>query len=177
QAQHRVVQQERLRALGEMASGVAHDFNNALGVVLGFSEILLDQPSDLDDKTLTTKYLQFINTAAKDGTRIVSRLKEFYRRREENEVFRPVQIGPVVEQAVALTKPRWKGQAEASGRSIRVETSLKKTATFLGNESDLRELLTNLIFNAVDAMPEGGTITIKTDQEKDSVVLTLADTG
>ncbi|HZU99475.1 MAG TPA: ATP-binding protein [Planctomycetota bacterium] len=178
QAQNTVVQQERLRALGQMASGIAHDFNNALAPILGFSELLLDRgAADLASDVDVQKYLQFINTSAKDGARIVSRLKEFYRHREQNEVFQPVRLNQVVEQTVALTQPKWKGQAEASGRSIRVETSLNKTRTFPGNESDLREVLTNLIFNAVDAMPQGGTITLRTDEEKEHITLRVSDTG
>jgi len=92
----------------------------------------------------------------------VSRLREFYRKREEGETYRPLSLNQMVEQAVALTRPRWRDEALGSGRTILVEADMRPIPKILGSESELRELLTNLIFNAVDAMPEGGNIRIRT---------------
>jgi len=175
--QQQVLQQERLRALGEMASGIAHDFNNALSPVLGFSELLLDLPENLDDNEKVTRYLRMINTAALDAANVVRRLREFYRSREENEILLPVNLNQLVEQAVSLTQPRWKDQALASGITIRVETDLNQLPLVGGNEAEIREVLTNLIFNAVDAMPQGGTITLRTRPDDAHVVLEISDTG
>ena len=175
--QQRVIQQERLGALGTMASGIAHDFNNALAAILGFSELLLYRPDCLNDKEKAHRYIEMMNTAAKDAGDVVNRLREFYRHREEGEVFVPVDINRLVEDAVSLTEPKWKAQAEASGISIAVEKDLQKIPTIAGNAANLREMLTNLIFNAVDAMPRGGTITIRTRRDNDQVVLEIGDTG
>jgi signal transduction histidine kinase len=162
QAQQQVIQQERLRALGQMASGIAHDFNNALSPILGFSELLLTVPENLDDREKATRYLRTIHTAAQDAANVVSRLREFYRHREKGEFFQPVHLNRLVEQTISLTQPRWKDQAQAEGRTVDIRTDLKPVPFVAGNEAELREVLTNLIFNAVDAMPEGGTITIRT---------------
>ena len=175
--QQQVLQQERLRALGQMASGIAHDFNNALSPLLGFSELLLDRPEFLDNKEKVMRYLEAINTAAKDAAAVVRRLREFYRLRGQEEAFAPVNLNQVVEQAVMLTQPRWKDQALASGITIRTEAALEAVPAVGGNEAELREVLTNLILNAVDAMPAGGTITIRTGADGDQVLLEVKDTG
>ncbi|HEY4719694.1 MAG TPA: ATP-binding protein [Candidatus Methylomirabilis sp.] len=175
--QQHVLQQERLRALGQMASGIAHDFNNALSPVLGFSELLLDRPELLENKEKVTQYLRMMNTSAQDAASAVRRLREFYRSREVDELLLPVQLNPLVEQAIMLTQPRWKDQASARGVSIRVTTDLPPVPLVAGNEAEIREVLTNLIFNAVDAMPEGGTINLRTSADGDHVVLEVCDTG
>ncbi|HUI07315.1 MAG TPA: PAS domain S-box protein [Verrucomicrobiae bacterium] len=176
-AEQQIIQQERLGALGTMASGIAHDFNNALAAILGFSELLLYKPDCLDDREKARRYIEMMNTAAQDAGDVVNRLREFYRHREEGEVFIPVDINRLVEDATSLTEPKWKAQAEASGVSITVQHDLQEVPRVAGNAANLREMLTNLIFNAVDAMPHGGTITIRTRRDDDHVVLEVADTG
>jgi len=176
-AHDQVVQQERLRALGTMASGIAHDFNNALAAILGFTELLCNRPENLADTKKTLRYLQMMNTAAQDAGVVVNRLREFYRQREEGEVFAPVDLNKLIDQAVSLTQPKWKNQAEAKGIAIRVVTELGQIPNAVGSEADLREALTNLIFNSVDAMPEGGTITVRTRTAHSRVILEVADTG
>ena len=175
--QNQVIRQERLRALGQMASGIAHDFNNSLMPVMGFAELLLAHPAILDDKKKATGYLEMIRTAAKDAASIVSRLREFYRTNENSDVFTPVNLQALSRQAVSLTEPKWKGQAQASGAEIHLVEELGDVPPISGDESALREVLTNLIFNAVDAMPHGGTITLRTRREGDRAVLEVADTG
>jgi signal transduction histidine kinase len=88
-SRQQVIQQERLRALGEMASGVAHDFNNALAPIVGFSNLLLRRPADLDDRKKLTRYLELIHTAGQDASHVVRRLREFYRQRDDTESFLP----------------------------------------------------------------------------------------
>ena len=116
--QAQVIQQERLRALGEMASGIAHDFNNALMPILGFSELLLGMPDILDDRKKATTYLQTINRGARDAGNVVRRLREFYRSREDDEEFLPVNLAQLVGQIVDLTQPKWKDQAQARGATV-----------------------------------------------------------
>ncbi len=176
-AQQQAIQQENLRALGTMASGIAHDFNNSLTAILGGSELLLSRPEYLNDKEKTRSYIEMMNTAAQDAGNVVNRLREFYRHREEREVFIPVNLSDVVVQAVALTQPKWKAEAEARGVSVNVHTDLQQVPLITGNDANLREVLTNLIFNAVDAMPHGGTITIRTYRDDGHVVLKIGDTG
>ncbi|MEE9247183.1 MAG: response regulator, partial [Dehalococcoidia bacterium] len=160
--QQQFVQQERLRALGQMASGIAHDFNNALSPILGFSNLLLTRPEALEDRQTVTRYLHMINMAAQDGAAVVRRMREFYRNRDESETFALVNIDELVEEAILLTQPSWKEEAQAKGVGISVQTDLQGVPPLSGSQSQLREVLTNLILNAVGAMPEGGTITIRT---------------
>ncbi|HXI19210.1 MAG TPA: ATP-binding protein, partial [Chloroflexota bacterium] len=176
-AQQRLVQQERLRALGEMAAGIAHDLNNALSPVVGFSDLLLSAPHALTDPDRVQTYLGLIRTGAQDAAGVVARLREFYRPREGGDVLVPVDLAVIVEQAVALTAPKWKDQAQSLGRTIHVETDLAPVSPAAGVEAELRELLTNLIFNAADALPRGGTVTVRTRQRDGQGVLEVAGTG
>ncbi len=177
QMQQNIVQQERLRALGQMASGIAHDFNNELAMIVGFCELLLNRPEFLSNPEKARSYLQMIRAAAGDATDVVDRLREFYRHRDEAEVPQAVNLNRVVEQAVLLTQPKWKYQAQAKGVTIEVATELEITTPVLGNASELREALTNLILNAVDALPVGGTLTIRTALCEGYAVLQVSDTG
>jgi signal transduction histidine kinase/ActR/RegA family two-component response regulator len=159
QTQQSVVQQERLRALGQMASGIAHDVNNALSPVLAFADMVIRKEPDIS--AASRKNLEHIKTAAEDIAHIVERMSEFYRRREENQRLRLVNLNRLVEQVVELTRPRWQDMVQNQGIVIRVETMLDESVPQLyANESELRETLTNLILNSVDAMPKGGTITL-----------------
>jgi signal transduction histidine kinase/ActR/RegA family two-component response regulator len=182
--QRHIIEQERLNAVGKMASGLAHDFNNALVPISGYAEMLLEHQGILLDQAKATKYLKLIMTGVEDAASVVSRLREFYRKREEGETYRPLSLNQMVEQAVALTRPRWRDEALGSGRTILVEADMRPVPRILGSESELRELLTNLIFNAVDAMPEGGTIRIRTGLREAAsgdaapqVFLEVSDTG
>jgi PAS domain S-box-containing protein len=177
QAQSRLIQQERLRALGEMASGIAHDFNNALAPILGYSELLLARPQLREDQATTTDYLKLINTGARDAAGVVRRLREFYRQREAHEAHEPVYLHELVEEAVHLTQPRWRDQAQASGRQIQVLTHRPPVPAIDGDAAELREVLTNLIFNAVDALPVGGTIRVDTAVGADRVFVAVSDSG
>jgi signal transduction histidine kinase len=176
-SQRQVVQQERFRAFGEMAGGVVHDFNNALMSIIGYSELLLQDATLADDRDLLRQYLQTMNTAGRDASHVVSRLRDFYRPREESDVFTAVELNRIIEEVVPLTKPKWHDHALETGRAIRLELELQKVLPVLGNGSELREVFTNLIFNAVDAMPEGGTITLRSETLADTVKIEIADTG
>ncbi len=175
--QQQVIQQERLRALGQMASGIAHDFNNALMPISGFSELLLTNPDALRNKEDALEYLGMINTAARDAGTVVGRLREFYRPNQGEDVFGAVMLNRVVKQAVTLTQPKWKDQAQANGAEVAVRVQLDDRQPVTADESALRELLTNLIFNAVDAMPEGGRLNLHTYCEPDCGVIEVVDSG
>ena len=174
--QDTVVKQERLSALGMMAGGIAHDFNNALTMVLGYGELLL--PSLLQSgPEREIAYLRHMIAAAQDATQVVSRLREFYRPATCNDVRVPVDLNEIAQQAVALTAPKWKGKCRAEGVQIEVDTDLHATALIGGNAAELREVLTNLIFNAVDAMPNGGGIRVSTSMKDGRVTVAVADSG
>ncbi len=176
QSQEQIIKNERLRALGQMASGITHDFNNALTPILGYSDLLLNGPGILDDKNATINMLKDIRTAAVDAAQTVRRLSEFYAPAKKTER-KPVEVAGLIETTVGMTRPLWKEEMAAKNVSISVTTRLENAGNVFGNESQLREMLTNLIFNAVDAMPKGGTLTISTKHEDTFVVIEVTDTG
>jgi len=156
-----VVQQERLRALGQMASGVAHDVNNALSPIVAYSELLLATQTDLPGPT--RQYLQIIRQSGEDVSHIVARMREFYRRRADTEELAEVDINQVIEEVIELTRPRWRDISQRQAVSIQIQRELEpKLPLLLCDPGDLREALINLIFNAVDALPQGGIITLVT---------------
>jgi signal transduction histidine kinase len=169
---------QRLSAVGTMASGIAHDFNNALMLIMGSGEILL---SDAQRKRLTKEnavpLLNDILTAARDAATLVGQLRKFSRTGETGEAHQPINLNSLLEQAVSFTKPKWDAQAFGEGRQIHVELDLQEIPVILGDAARLRDAITNLIFNAVDAMPKGGTITLRTRAEEKYVLLEVSDTG
>src|SRR5437867_8436475 len=160
QTQQAVMQHERLRALGQMASGIAHDINNALSPVSGFAELLLRSEKNLSETA--HRYLNHIKTASDDVAHIVTRLRDFYRKREEHQPLLPVNLNQLTLQVIELTRPRWRDISQHRGISVDVKLDFDANLPeVIGTESELREALTNLVFNAVDAMPGGGIITIR----------------
>ena len=161
QTQQTVMQHERLKALGQMASGIAHDVNNALSPVVGFADLLGRAEPGLSENG--KKYLQYIKTAGEDIAHIVARLREFYRRRADREELLPLNLNNVIRQVVDMTRPRWRDIPQNRGIMVEVLTQLEENLPeFAGIESEVREALTNLMLNAVDALPGGGKITIQT---------------
>jgi signal transduction histidine kinase/ActR/RegA family two-component response regulator/uncharacterized membrane protein affecting hemolysin expression len=161
QSQHTVLQQERLRALGQMASGIAHDINNAISPVALYTESLLEREPDLSARA--RGYLTTIQRAIEDVASTVARMREFYRPRESQLLLARLSVNTLVQQAVELTRPRWSAVPQQKGISIDLQLNLEpKTVEIMGADGEIRDALTNLIFNAVDAMPEGGIITVRT---------------
>jgi len=176
QAQDQIIQTEKLKALGEMASGVAHDFNNVLAVILGNIQLLIHQLDYLRPEDIREQ-LKIIERSAKDGAETVRRIQEFTGKRRDKE-FITLSINDIIKEVVVITQPRWKDQAQKKGIQIQLLTQLNDIPLILGNPSELREVLTNIIFNAVDAMPQGGTITISSQpQTEDWVEIRISDTG
>ncbi len=175
--QERIVEHERLRAVGMMASGIAHDFNNLLQPILGYTELLLACPADWESEEIMRESLGAIHIAAEDASDVVNRLQEFYRNHRKGREHRPIDLDWLAEQAIMLTRPRWKIQSQAEGIKIDIEKDIENGYKIMGRASELREALTNLILNAADALPEGGTITVRTRRDGESVVLQVSDTG
>jgi signal transduction histidine kinase/ActR/RegA family two-component response regulator len=180
QSQGAVLQQERLRALGQMASGVAHDINNAISPVAIYAESLLDREPGLSDRVRQslTVILQCIQDVA--GT--VSRMRDFYRKREAQIVLARVDLNQLAQGVIELTRSRWKDVPQERGIVIDVRTELSQgLPPVMGAENEIRDALTNLILNAVDAMPDGGALTVRTrlgeNPSKPVLYLEVTDTG
>jgi len=181
--QHAVLQQERLRALGQMASGIAHDINNAISPASLYVESILARAPGLDDRTRSQ--LETVQRAIGDVAQTVSRMGEFYRQRETKAILVPVNVNVVLSQMPDLTRARWSDLAQARGAAIEMVVEEAPGApTILANESELREALINLIFNAADALPGGGKITLRARQsggdgsgESRSVIIEVSDDG
>ncbi|HET7771764.1 MAG TPA: ATP-binding protein, partial [Chloroflexota bacterium] len=140
------------------------------------AELLLETPGALHDEGRVRAQLELIRDGASDAANVVRRLRDFYRPRD-SEDFAPVDLAEVIEKTVALTRPRWRDQALAEGRTIEVEVHSDPVPEVLGDEAELREALTNLIFNAVDAMPRGGALGVAVREAGNAVRLEVADTG
>lgn len=160
QSQDAVMQQERLRALGQMASGVAHDINNAITAATLYTESLLEQETNLSPGG--REDLQTIQRAIEDVSHTVSQLGDFYRRREPALELQPIRLNDLLGQAVDLTRARWSDMPQRRGVVIRMQLDLAADLpVVMGVESEIREALINLVFNAVDAMPEGGVVVLR----------------
>jgi PAS domain S-box-containing protein len=175
--QKQMIQQERLRALGKLAGGVAHDFNNALIPILGYAEILIERSELLDDRAIALNYLRLIRTAARDATTVVGRLREFYRQRDETEIFESVDLLEALTEAISMTQPRWHDEALAQGRHIMVEQEFRPVPMIACHGGEIREVVTNLIFNAVDALPQGGKIVVRAYSREQNAVFEVSDNG
>src|SRR6267142_5341456 len=156
QTQQRQAHAERLRALGEMAAGVAHDFNNMLAIILARAELL----SATTDSPDTLRGLRSITTAAQDGARTVKRIQEFTQQTLPRPL-EPVDLGVVVRDVIEMTRVRWQDEAQATGIRYEVRVEGTPVRLVLGDAANLREALTNLVFNALDAMAAGGRLTVR----------------
>ena len=177
QFEERVAQAEKLRALGQLASGVAHGINNLLAAVLGRAELTRTEIEyGHVEPGRIAEALRLIEQAAEDGAHMVRRIQEFARPRLDAESS-IVDVAEVVRDVLELTRPRWWEGALAAGAAISVSAELDDGLYVLGSASELREVLTNLVLNAVDAMPDGGDLTIAGRQEGKRVRLDVTDTG
>ena len=161
QTQQAVMEQERLRVIGQMASGIAHDINNGISPVSLFTETILESEPGLSPDS--REYLRTIQRAVEDVTQTLGRLSDFSRRREPALALSPLDLNAMIEQVKTLTRARWKDMPLLAGKVILMHTDLDDgLPPVLGVEGELRQALTNLVLNAVDAMPTGGAITIRT---------------
>jgi signal transduction histidine kinase/CheY-like chemotaxis protein len=155
-----LLQQERLQAMGRMASVMAHDLSNLLSPIVAFSEMLVKQDSTLGNSH--RQYLGQILAAGEDISAMVERMREFYRRRDRGSLS-PINLNQLVEKVIALTRPRWYDQALAQGIRVEIRTELAEDLPLLqGHEHEIQQALTHLLVNAVDALPRSGQIVIAT---------------
>jgi len=161
QSQTQVSKQERLRALGQMASGIAHDINNAIAPIGLYAESLQETEHGLSERGRAN--LQVIERAIDDVAATVARMREFYRQREPQLTLSTVNVNLMIGHVVDLTRARWSDMPQQRGIVIEIQQDLDtEIPTVLGVEGEIREALTNLLFNSVDAMPDGGTVTLRT---------------
>jgi signal transduction histidine kinase/CheY-like chemotaxis protein len=165
-------QMEKLSALGELASGVAHNFNNTLTGILARAQLLLDT----QDHDEMRRGLGIIIQTAEDGAKTVKRIQDFARQRRDQD-FVPLDVDQLMLEVAEITRPRWKDAAEAKNVHIRLVRQIGSNAAILGDAGELREVLVNMVFNAVDAMPEGGTLTLSTQESGRAVEICVTDTG
>ena len=161
-----------------LAGRVIHDVANALGTIGGFSELLIAAlPPLMPNRDTMREYLEWIGIATRDATRMISRYRDLRYGRTPSQQFALLRIDQLVGQAISLTRPRWQEEARATGRTIRIETELADLPPILGDATELREVLTNLIHNAIDAIDRAGIITIRAERRGDDALLEIADTG
>ncbi|MFN4179019.1 MAG: CHASE2 domain-containing protein [Armatimonadota bacterium] len=173
-AQERMAQMEKMRALAELAGGIAHDVRNALSSVTMATELLLEEITDEDWR----KNLLVIQQGIQDAINIVNRLRLFGKQNREQEVLMPINLNELVTSTITFTRAKWFYEPMKRGVEIKVQTDLEPNLPpVMGNPTELRQVLINLIFNAVEAMPKGGTLSISTWRENDYACIAVQDTG
>ena len=170
-----LLQSEKMRSLGEMASGVAHDFNNSLTTILGNIKLLKEEGVD----TAVAEKLAAIEKAARQGAETIANLQGFSRTADDaaHKHIELLALKPLVEEVRNLTRFRWKDLPQKEGYTIDFTMELEDSPALHVNASDFKEMLTNLIFNAVDAMPKGGHIHLSVKQQEEKVALIVQDNG
>lgn len=168
----RAARADKLRALGQLASGVAHDFNNSLAAILGRAQLLRRQTNEF----ALLRNIEIIQTAAQDAAATVRRIQTFARKSSAKE-FELLDVASLLNDAVEITRTRWHNEARLRGLEYQVALDAEKGLLTNGSASELREVFVNLIVNAVDAMPNGGRLLIACTRDGESLKLRFADTG
>ena len=172
QAQERLAETEALRAVGQLAAGMAHHLNNILAVVRGRAALLLQRV----EEPATRRGLEIVERAAVEGAEVVRRLQEFSRAQRVAESAR-VDMNALVGEVLELTRPRWRDDAERRGIAIEARLDAGEIPHVAASHERLREALVNVIFNALDAMPSGGRIVVRTWASDGRVHCSVTDSG
>jgi signal transduction histidine kinase/ActR/RegA family two-component response regulator len=179
QAQQALIQQERLRALGQMASGIAHDINNAISPIALYTESMLERETGLSAEGRAR--LVTIQRAIDDVAQTVGRMREFYRPQDLKPRLANVDLSALALQVIELTRARWSDQPQRGGVIIELKAELAPgLPEILGADNEIRDAITNLIFNAVDASPKGGVIAVRSNAPATNpqhVLLEVTDSG
>ncbi len=175
-AQEKEAAAERLKALGQLAAGVAHDFNNALAAIMGRTEILLRTHDESQLPADVRSELKVIASVARQCAAGVQRIQDFTRIRRDRPAD-PVDLNAVIRDAVEIARPKWKTECERAGLEMEVELHLETISLVLGNRYELAQAVSNLVYNAVEASPRGGKIVLRTRSEGDRVLLEVSDNG
>jgi PAS domain S-box-containing protein len=169
-----LMQSEKLSALGEMAAGVAHNFKNILGTILGYAEYLREAP---DDREEVEEGLSIIEKAARDATQVVQRIQTYARCSSDADELESTDLRQLVKETVEITRPIWKEQAQQQGKVIDVSLELDDIPLVRSRSAEIREVVTNLIINAVDAIARDGSLTLSTYQDGAYACIRVTDTG
>lgn len=175
-SEERLIRQERLSALGQMASGIAHDFNNMLIPILGYSDLLIENPGLLDDHEKILQKLESIRSAACTSRETVKRLQEFYRA-DPRPKMEPVNIAELVSYVVSATRPLWKPNGEASSVPVRITEDVPPDLVVTVSRSQFSEALMNLLLNALHAISSGGVVAIRSFVRDGTFALEVRDNG
>jgi signal transduction histidine kinase/ActR/RegA family two-component response regulator len=162
---------QKMAALGELSFGVAHNVNNTLTGILGRAQLIL---RNSNDPSKVEAGLDLIIKSAEDGAHIIRRIQDFARQRPSRE-FETISVAELLKDACEMTRPRWESRSEFA--PIRFALHADCQAFVKGDPVELREVLVNMIYNAVDAMPSGGEVRVATQETRDRVVLCITDTG
>ena len=170
-----LLQSERLKAMGTVTAGIAHDFNNILAVISGTTQML---ELNIEDNKKLMDGLRTIHKVSNDGAEIVRRMRLATKQEPDATVLMPVDIKSVLEQSIGFTRPRWMNIAKASGVDYDIDIDgIMEVPIVMGIESELREVFTNIINNALDAMEKGGRLSFRTWQNEENSVISISDTG
>ncbi len=170
-------QRHRMETLGRMTMGVAHDLNNLLSGLIGHIELLKDQVERASLTDSIRPSIETIETTAEDGAALIDKLQR-YIRHDTQQHFEPLDLTELIEDCITLTEPYWYNEPRRQGIEISVKTSFEDVPDILGAASELREVFVNLILNAVQAMPEGGTLRFETfTNDRGQVCVNVSDTG
>jgi signal transduction histidine kinase/ActR/RegA family two-component response regulator/predicted negative regulator of RcsB-dependent stress response len=162
---------QKMAALGELSFGVAHNVNNTLTGILGRAQLILRNSSDPGK---VESGLELIIKSAEDGAHIIRRIQDFARQRPSRE-FETISVADLLKDACEMTRPRWESRSEFA--PIRFALHADCQAFVKGDAVELREVLVNMVYNAVDAMPSGGEVRVSTQETRERVVLCITDTG
>jgi signal transduction histidine kinase len=170
-------QRHRMETLGRMTMGVAHDLNNLLSGLLGHIELLKEQVERASLTDSIRPSINTIETTAEDGAALIEKLQR-YIRHDTQQHFEPLDLNELIEDCITLTEPYWYNEPRRQGIEITVKTAFEDLPNILGAATELREVFVNLILNAVQAMPEGGTLRFETfTNERAQVCVNVSDTG
>jgi len=181
--EEKLFQTEKFSALGKLSGGIAHDFNNILAAILGRVQLLNRSLGDIPTKEWSgsmanlKRGLEIIEKATLDGKEILHRLQGFYRVRRDDKNFSQINLNKVVNHALEFTRVKWKDEAELKGIKYKIQKELSPLPYISGCSTELREVMINLINNALDAMPKGGKIKIETLMEDSYIKIMLQDNG
>ena len=162
---------QKMAALGELSFGVAHNVNNTLTGILGRAQLIL---RNSNDPAKIEAGLELIIKSAEDGAHIIRRIQDFARQRPSRE-FETITIADLLKDACEMTRPRWESRSEFAPIRFALHSDCK--AYIKGDPVELREVLVNMIYNAVDAMPSGGEVRVSTQENRDNVIIQITDTG
>ena len=176
QTQRQAIREQRLHAFNEMAGGVVHDFNNVLMILMSLADLMAREACK-EDPAVLQSYLSTMQTVLQEAAQLIARLHYFCRPRHDDDMFMPTDLRKLVEDAVNLAKPKWHDSAQAAGQDIRVLFQIEEVDLLPCNTSEMREAIFHLILNAVDAMPNGGTLSISVRPAAGGVEICVSDTG